>query len=414
MSDQPFISPTDTSSSPSIIKVIGVGGGGGNAVANMYRENISGVRFLVCNTDSKALQDSPVPDRLQIGPGLGVGGDPELGRKLTTENIEAVQSMLDDSTKMLFITAGMGGGTGTGAAPIFAQEAMKKGILTIGIVTIPFLFEQKVRINKALDGVDCMAQEVDALIIVNNERLREIYPDLSLLNAFRKADNTLTNAVRSILEIVHMRGISNLDFTDVDTCLRGGKVAIISSGTGSGDNRIKNAIEDALNSPLLNDRDIFRSRSLRMAIFFPPDATGNSMRVEEIEEIAKFMKQFQKDVDTKYGYAEDPSLTDTIRVTILASGFQKSFAADEENGIHHPTPEEEAMERQRERRIETIYGGKNTKTRHHRTYIFKNNDLYNEELVAQIEAMPVCKRSDGDLKRLQDISNADIPFEIIL
>ena len=172
--------PTQDFNDPSIIKIIGVGGGGGNAVANMYREQINGVRYVVCNTDSKALSDSPVPHRVQIGPGWGAGGKPEIGRKLAEENIETIQSIYDEETKMAFITAGMGGGTGTGAAPIIAHEAMKRDILTIGIVTIPFLFEMWKRIDLALDGVETMANEVDALLVVNNERLRQIYPSLSL------------------------------------------------------------------------------------------------------------------------------------------------------------------------------------------------------------------------------------------
>lgn len=388
----PEISPVFSS----IIKVIGVGGGGGNAVGNMYRENIAGVRFLVCNTDSKALADSPVPERLQIGPGLGAGGKPERGRRLAEENIETIRQSFDENTKMVFITAGMGGGTGTGAAPIVAREAMKKGILTIGIVTIPFLFEQARQIDKALDGVESMAKEVDALIIVNNERLRQIYSDLSFVNAFRKADDTLTKAVRSILEIIHMRGISILDFTDVDTCLRGSGVAVMSSGTGKGEKRLRKAIEDALNSPLLNDREIGHSRSLRMAVFFPPESSEHSMRVEELEELDKFMSNFQNDVDAKYGYSEDPSLTDEIRVTLLAAGFKKTVEEDED------------LESRRLR----IYGDSGKRHVRHRIYTFSENDLDNEELIARIEALPTCERTDKDIKALRTISDSDIPFEI--
>ena len=240
---------TQNFNDPSIIKIIGVGGGGGNAVANMYHEQISGVRYVVCNTDSKALADSPIPHRVQIGPGWGAGGKPEIGRELALNNIEAIRSIYDEETKMAFITAGMGGGTGTGAAPIIAHEAMKRNILTIGIVTIPFLFELWKRIDLALDGVETMANEVDALLVVNNERLRQIYPSLSVPASFKKADETLTKAVRSIVQIITMHGTMNLDFRDVETCLRGGGVAIMSSGYGKGQNRVTKAIDDALNSP---------------------------------------------------------------------------------------------------------------------------------------------------------------------
>ena len=233
----------------SIIKVIGVGGGGGNAVNHMYREGIHDVTFVLCNTDAQALNDSPVPIHLQLGKeGLGAGNKPEKAREAAEETIDDIKKMLSDGTKMAFITAGMGGGTGTGAAPVIAKVSKDMDILTVGIVTIPFRFEGNKKIDQALDGVEEMSKHVDALLVINNERLREIYPDMSVLNAFGKADDTLSVAAKSIAEIITVHGLINLDFNDVKTVLKDGGVAIMSTGYGEGEGRVKQAIEDALNS----------------------------------------------------------------------------------------------------------------------------------------------------------------------
>lgn len=219
-----------------IIKVIGVGGGGGNAVNHMYREGIHDVSFVVCNTDIQALNDSPVPMKLQLGKeGLGAGNKPEKARQAAEESINDITAMLSDGTKMTFITAGMGGGTGTGAAPVIARVSKELDILTVGIVTIPFRFEGKKKINQALDGVEEMAKHVDALLVINNERLRKIYPDLTVLDAFGKADDTLSVAAKSIAEIITNHGLINLDFNDVKTVLKDGGVAIMSTGYGEGE-----------------------------------------------------------------------------------------------------------------------------------------------------------------------------------
>ena len=253
----------------SIIKVIGVGGGGGNAVNNMYNQGIHDVSFVVCNTDAQALKASPVPERLQLGSeGLGAGNRPEKARLAAEESIDDIKAMLSDGTKMDFITAGMGGGTGTGAAPVIAQVSKELGILTVGIVTIPFKFEGDKKIDQALDGVDEMAKHVDALLVINNERLRKVYPDLSLLNGFAKADDTLSVAAKSIAEIITVRGLINLDFNDVRTVLKDGGVAIMSTGFGEGEGRVRKAIEDALNSPLLNDNDVYNSQRILLSIAF--------------------------------------------------------------------------------------------------------------------------------------------------
>ena len=283
----------------SIIKVIGVGGGGGNAVNHMYREGIHDVTFVVCNTDNQALAESPVPVKLQLGKeGLGAGNRPERAREAAEESIEDVKGMLNDGCKMVFITAGMGGGTGTGAAPIIAKTAKDMDILTVGIVTIPFLFEGNRKIDQALDGVEKMSQHVDALLVINNERLRDIYSDFSVMNAFGKADDTLSIAAKSIAEIITIRGTINLDFNDVKTVLKDGGVAIMSTGYGKGESRVSQAINDALHSPLLNNNDIFNSKKILFNISF---STKSELMMEEMNEVHDFMSKFGKDVETKWG-----------------------------------------------------------------------------------------------------------------
>ena len=306
----------------SIIKVIGVGGGGGNAVNHMYREGIHDVNFVLCNTDSKALCDSPVPTRLQLGKeGLGAGNRPERARQAAEESVEDIRRMLNDGTKMVFITAGMGGGTGTGAAPVVAREAKSMGILTVGIVTIPFIFEGNKKIDQALDGVEEISKHVDALLVINNERLREIYPELNVLSAFEKADNTLSVAARSIAEIITMHGIINLDFRDVCTVLKDGGVAIMSTGYGEGENRVTKAINDALHSPLLNNNDIFNSKKVLLSISFCAEKEGDMLMMEEMNEVHDFMAKFHDDVETKWGLSTDQSLDKRVKITILATGF---------------------------------------------------------------------------------------------
>ena len=307
----------------SIIKVIGVGGGGGNAVNHMYREGIHDVTFVLCNTDNQALNDSPVPVHLQLGKeGLGAGNKPEKARKAAEESIEDVRKMLNDGTRMAFITAGMGGGTGTGAAPVIARVSKELDILTVGIVTIPFRFEGDRKIDQALDGVEEMSKHVDALLVINNERLREIYPELSLLDAFSKADDTLSVAAKSIAEIITNHGFMNLDFNDVKTVLKDGGVAIMSTGYGEGEGRVKKAIEDALNSPLLNDNDVFNSKKILLSINFCNEKNDNSgLMMDEMNDVHEFMAKFSSDFEIKWGMAIDPELGKKVKVTILATGF---------------------------------------------------------------------------------------------
>ena len=389
------------STTPSIIKVIGVGGGGGNAVNHMYREGIHDVNFVVCNTDSKALADSPVPVRLQLGKeGLGAGNRPGRAREAAEESIDSIHNMLNDGTKMVFITAGMGGGTGTGAAPVIAREAKAMDILTVGIVTIPFRFEGNRKIDQALDGVEEIAKHVDALLVINNKRLREIYPELNVLSAFEMADNTLSIAAKSIAEIITMHGIINLDFRDVCTVLKDGGVAIMSTGFGEGENRVSKAIEAALHSPLLNNNDIFNSKKVLLSISFCAEKEGDTLMMEEMNEVHEFMSKFHDDVETKWGLSTDPSLDKKVKITILATGFgisnvpgiQAKLDAEEEQ---RRQKEQERQEEYEERR-DQFYGGSDKKgiqRRRPKFYLFGLDDLDNEEVISMVELTPTYKRS---------------------
>ncbi len=314
-----------------IIKAIGVGGGGNNAVNHMFAQNIEQVSFAVCNTDRQALNNSPVPNRVLLGPsitaGLGAGNDPEIAKQAAEESADDISKLFDDGTKMVFITAGMGGGTGTGAAPVVAKIARDRGLLTVGIVTIPFLFEGERKIIKALDGAEELSKYVDSLLVVNNEQLTEIYPDLDWLNAFGKADDTLSNAARSISELVTCTGHINLDFNDVDRTLRNGGAAIISTGYGEGEHRVTKAINDALNSPLLKNRDIMGSKHLLFNLYFSPQAE-RKFAMGEANELTSFISQIDKNVDVIYGIAFDDTLGDRIKITILASGFELVIKGD--------------------------------------------------------------------------------------
>ena len=309
------------------IKVIGVGGGGNNAVENMYRHGIKDVSFILINTDRQVLDESPVPTKLVIGPGRGAGGKPEKAAKFAEENAEAIADLFDEATDMVFVTAGMGGGTGTGAGPVIARMAKERGILTIGIVTIPFLFEGRKKVLKALEGASRMAENVDALLVINNERLSEIYPDYDILNAFAKADDTLLTAAQSITEIITVRGIINRDFNDVDTTLREGGTAIISSGFGEGEHRVTRAIEDALHSPLLKNTDILGSKKLLMILWIPDDPKY-PFNMSEADELTDFVSSIDSEVDVMWGLYKSPDLENKVKITILASGFEVSVDVD--------------------------------------------------------------------------------------
>ena len=303
-----------------IIKAVGVGGGGNNAVNHMYREGIENVSFVNINSDSQALRHSAVPNVLQIGDGLGAGNKPEKARQFAEDAADDIGRIFDDDTKMVFVTAGMGGGTGTGASPVVARIAKERGLLTIGIVTIPFFFEGQVKIKKALAGADEMAKYVDALLIINNERLTEIYGDLDFINAFGKVDDTLSIAARSISELITNNGKINFDFNDVGTTLRDGGTAIISTGYGEGQGRVTAAIQDALKSPLLKNHNIMGSKKLLFCLFFNPNAEEKFL-MSETNELTEFIGSMNEQVDVIWGVKYDESLGNKVKITILASGF---------------------------------------------------------------------------------------------
>lgn len=397
-----------------IIKVIGVGGGGGNAVNHMYREGIHDVSFVLCNTDMQALNDSPVPMKLQLGKeGLGAGNKPEKARQAAEESINDIKSMLSDGTKMTFITAGMGGGTGTGAAPVIARVSKELDILTVGIVTIPFRFEGKKKINQALDGVDEMAKHVDALLVINNERLRKIYPELTVLDAFGKADDTLSVAAKSIAEIITNHGLINLDFNDVKTVLKDGGVAIMSTGYGEGEGRVKLAIQDALNSPLLNDNDIFNSKKILLSINFSKGSgkenqAAGGLMMEEMNEVNDFMEQFGSDFEIKWGIGLDPDLGNKVKVTILATGFGIRDVDGMDTHIKKVVKEQTVAATEedfkKDRRRNKYYPDGNGGTVYKRRpyiFCFQPEDLDNEEVILAVENTPTYKRTSQQVKELQ-------------
>ena len=399
----------------SIIKVIGVGGGGGNAVNHMYREGIHDVSFVLCNTDNQALNDSPVPVHLQLGKeGLGAGNKPEKARQAAEESIDDIKNMLDDGTRMTFITAGMGGGTGTGAAPVIARVSKEMGILTVGIVTIPFRFEGDRKIDQALDGVEEMSKHVDALLVINNERLREIYPNLTVLDAFGKADDTLSVAAKSIAEIITVHGLINLDFNDVKTVLKDGGVAIMSTGYGEGEGRVKKAIDDALNSPLLNDNDVFNSKKILLSISFCGQKDGtDSLMMEEMNDVNDFMAKFG-DFEIKWGLATDPELGKKVKVTILATGFgienidimhghARRHTQEEAKRI----AEEQEKEAERQERRQRYYGNEGNNLKYKRPahiYLFHAEDLDNDNVIAKVETSPTYKRTKEILESIHNQS----------
>lgn len=307
----------------SIIKVIGVGGGGSNAVNHMYNQGITGVDFIVCNTDSQALNTSPVPNKLQIGvnltEGLGAGANPEQGRNAALENKEDIRTMLSDDTKMVFITAGMGGGTGTGAAPVIAQVARELGVLTVGIVTMPFRFEGKKKFNQASIGADSLRANCDTVLTIMNDKLLEVFGNLSLNQAFGKADNVLTTAAKGIAEIITVPGYVNVDFEDVKTVMSDSGGAVMGSAETSGENRALRAAEEAINSPLLNNQNIKGAEKILLSIISGEQA---ELKMDELMEITDFMQDMAgEEAEVIFGHGVDTDLGDSIRVTIIATGF---------------------------------------------------------------------------------------------
>lgn len=395
-----------------IIKVIGVGGGGGNAVNHMYKEGIHDVSFALCNTDNQALMESPVPVKVQLGShttgGLGAGNKPEIAKRAAEESIDLIEDLLNDGTRMVFITAGMGGGTGTGAAPVVARISKEMGVLTVGIVTIPFMFEGPRKIVQALKGVEEMAKNVDALLVINNERLRDIYSDLTMLNAFAKADDTLATAAKSIAEIITVHGHVNLDFADVNTTLKDGGVAIMSSGLGKGDDRVNDAIKNALHSPLLNNNDVFSAKKILINLSF---GEQHPLMMEEMNALHDFMSKFSRDIEVIWGAAVEENLVEEVKVTLLATGFSITSVP----GIQEHEQEKsraELMQQQIERDarleqekrdkqlIEKYYGKTGLKTLTSVNYplepfVLTIEELDNDKILEALEKNPVFKREPG-------------------
>ncbi len=308
---------------PSIIKVIGVGGGGSNAVTHMYKQGIVGVDFAICNTDSQAMDLSPVPTKIALGPlvsaGLGAGSQPQRGKQACLESIEDVKNYLGTSTKMLFITAGMGGGTGTGAAPIIAKTAQEMGILTVAIVTLPFTFEGRKRTMQGFEGLDELKKNVDTIIIISNDKLRQIFGNLSVSGAFAQADNILTTAAKGIAEIITVPGYVNVDFEDVNTVMRGSGVAIMGIGIADGDNRAKKSVDSALSSPLLEETNITGAKHILVNI----TSGTKEVTMDEIFAITEFVQEEAGDgANLIWGNCYDETLGDKLSVTVIATGFE--------------------------------------------------------------------------------------------
>lgn len=412
---------------PKIIKVIGVGGGGSNAVNHMYQEGIHDVTFALCNTDLQALKQSEIPTKLQLGKeGLGAGNKPERARMAAEESIDDITRLLDDgSTKMVFITAGMGGGTGTGAAPVVAKVAKEKDILTVGIVTIPFRWEGNKKIDQALDGVEEMKKHVDALLVINNERLLEVYNNLSLDDAYAKADSTLSIAAKSIAEIITKHGKQNLDFNDVKTVLKDGGVAIMSTGYGEGDNRVSKAIKDAQYSPLLNSNDIFNSQKILFNISYSDE---HQLMVNEMEEVREFLSRFNSNYELKWGIAKDNSLGEKVKITLLATGFdiQDIHVKEMDDRISIRTAEEKKRKKKEEeeeiarinRRDKYYQGGSNTssqRSRRRNIYIFTTEDLDNDNVITMVEKTATYNRGKSVLDEIEMISRSTMqPSEEVI
>ena len=410
-----FNYPTDT---PKIIKVIGVGGGGGNAVNHMYKEGIHDVTFVLCNTDNQALMRSDIPVKLSLGreitQGLGAGNKPERAKMAAEESKEDIRKMLSDGTKMVFITAGMGGGTGTGAAPVIARISKDMGILTVGIVTIPFRFEGKRKIDQALDGVEEIAKNVDALLVINNEKLRKIYSDLTVMNGFAKADDTLTLAAKRIAEIITLPGIINLDFADVNTTMKDGGVALMSNGYGQGEGRVLEAIEDALNSPLLSNNDVRNAKKILFNIYFSEDS---ELRMEEMNYVDKFMSEFNRDIEVIWGTAIDNTLGDKVKITILATGFTIDNIpqiADKHHAEAVQMTEEElrmeeerlAKEQKERERRKQYYGDESERGYDYTSQpvVLSQDELDNDTLIDLLEKNPTYNRDPKLIARARSKS----------
>lgn len=421
LAGRPVENTAFTKNGKNIIKVIGVGGGGGNAVENMYKQGITGVSFVAANTDSQALATISVPEKLQLGPGFGAGGKPEVGRKFAEDTSEGIAALFDEETQMVFITAGMGGGTGTGAGPVVARIAREKGKLTIGIVTIPFMFEGQKKIGQALAGADEMSKYVDALLLINNQRLPEIYSDLTFDNAFAKADDTLTMAAKSISDMINIKGKINIDFEDVKSTLKDGGTAIISSGFGGGEHRVRKAIEAALNSPLLKNREIQTSKRFLFNIYYSNENTENPFQMGEMDEMEAFMAKFAPDVDVIWGCGVDNTLGDQVKITILAAGFDATVGKEK---VKFPKPDKKPKDSDLggnddsvRRRMEEEYGADKVAEQERQRalahyIVLEDGQFDNDDLINFIEKNPTFRRGN-DIKLREEWERlTEVPKEI--
>ncbi|MGL2963078.1 cell division protein FtsZ [Flavobacterium sp. RSB2_4_14] len=407
-----------------VIKVIGVGGGGSNAINHMFKQGINGVDFIVCNTDSQALQNSPVPNKIQLGvnltEGLGAGANPDVGQQSALESVGDIEKMLDTNTKMVFITAGMGGGTGTGAAPVIAQMAKEKGILTVGIVTCPFQFEGKVRQDQAKLGVEKLRKQVDSLIVINNNKLREVYGNLGFKAGFSKADEVLATASRGIAEVITHHYTQNIDLKDAKTVLENSGRAIMGSATASGENRAKEAIIAALDSPLLDDNKISGAKNVLLLIV----SGSNEITIDEIGEINDHIQsEAGHNANIIMGVGEDEKLGESIAVTIIATGFneeqQNGILNLEAKKIIHSLDGEHKLERDLTQKPVEIFQTKieSTVEFNEEKIIFEliEDEAIKSELTQQIDTPNVISNIDDNelIAMNQFIKNLDVTFEIV-
>ena len=405
---------------PTII-AMGVGGGGCNAVAYMSRQGVKGVDFVVLNTDRQALIPLPVPTKILLGPkttgGFGAGGKPEIGAAAAEESVPEIEKLLTDNVKMVFVTAGMGGGTGTGAAPIVAGVAKSRGVLTVGIVTIPFFFEGMNKIKSAIEGAARLQKNVDAMLIINNDRLASIYPDMAWDEAFSKADDILTTAARTISDMVTTLANINIDMRDVDTCLRDGRTALISVGYGEGENRMSQAIQSALHSPLLCDTNIMSAKELLFAFYYSHELDPK-LKVSEAAQANNLVREINKSVHIKFGWGFDDTLGNKIKFTILASGFDVSVDTDGTTieiieGKDNTRPDEvddistlgAIADAYGHEKVDELIRSQETQS----YYILNADQLDSDEAIAMVERTPAYKRDKRKAAQAAGRSAAQAP-----
>lgn len=398
----------------SIIKVIGVGGGGSNAVNHMYNQGIKDVEFVVCNTDVQALKSSPVPTKLQIGvnltDGLGAGANPEKGRNAALESREEIRELLSNNTRMVFITAGMGGGTGTGAAPIIARIAKELEILTVGIITAPFGFEGKKKRQQADEGINELRDNCDTVLVIENDKLRMIYGNLSIREAFAEADNILTTAAKSIAEIITVTSDVNVDFEDVKTVMRDSGAAVMGSSLTRGDNRARKAAEEALSSPLLNNTDIHGAKKILLSITFGQEA---ELRMDELTEITDYIEEKAgDDADVIFGQGIDPTLGDQIRVTVIATGFDdRKKISDDTKKIFDLESDKQIKSLERKERSMEVPPQISFEFDKTKTSTNSNNDISKEKKVTfHLESSLPIEKSEAEIVKQEfvfDLYKAD-------